>query len=82
MKLIDALELGDECGLDLIEEAITNVEIHAGSLFLYTEMRKELDELYTDFYHYRASLGSDEDTIQDAIKKLKEQENEVSKNKN
>lgn len=77
MKLIDALELGDDCGLDLIEEAITNVEIHSGSLFLYAEMKKELNELYSDFYNYRASLGSEEDTILDAIKKIKGEKNDI-----
>jgi len=77
MKLIDALELGNDCGLDLIEEAIANVEIHSGSLFLYAEIKKELNELYSDFYNYRASLGSEEDTILDAIKKIKGEKNGI-----
>ena len=77
MKLIDALELGNDCGLDLIEEAITNVEIHSGSLFLYAEIKKELNELYSDFYNYRASLGSEEDTILDAIKKIKGEKDDI-----
>ena len=48
MKLKDCLELAGECGLPTLGEALDNVWLHAGNLFLYDEMRQELDELKAD----------------------------------
>lgn len=48
MKLKEALEIGIDCGLETARECIRNVNIHAPSLFLYSEINKELNELYTE----------------------------------
>lgn len=48
MKLKDCIELAEECGLDTLEEAFSNIEIHAGNLFAYTEITKEIEELCKD----------------------------------
>lgn len=48
MKLKEALEIGIDCGLETARECIRNVDIHTLSLFLYSEIGKELDELYVD----------------------------------
>ena len=45
MKLSDALKTGRDCGLQSLGEAVFNIEIHAGSLFSYSELEKEIDEL-------------------------------------
>lgn len=45
MKLKDSLKTGMDCGLQSLGEAILNIEIHAGSLFSYSDIRKEIDEL-------------------------------------
>lgn len=48
MKFKECLEIGIDCGLETARECIRNIYIHAGSLFLYSEINKELDELFTE----------------------------------
>lgn len=48
MKLKEAMELGMICGLETIEECLLNIELHATSLFAYSELNQELNELYED----------------------------------
>lgn len=45
MKLQTALEVAKDCGLATVGEAIYNVKIHAGNLFSYSDIRKEIAEL-------------------------------------
>lgn len=53
MKVKEACEIAEDCGLETIGEAILNIEIHSPSLFLYGEIDKELGELYEDAKNYR-----------------------------
>ena len=48
MKLKEALEIGIDCGLETARECIRNIQIHSLSLFSYSEIGKEIDELYTE----------------------------------
>lgn len=48
MKVKEAIELGKACGLETIKECIINIEIHSPSLFAYTKINEELNELYED----------------------------------
>jgi len=48
MKLKEALEIGIDCGLETARECIRNINIHALSLFSYSEICEELNELYTE----------------------------------
>jgi hypothetical protein len=43
MKIQEALEIGNNCGLETVGEAIFNIKIHAISLF--DDSNKELNEL-------------------------------------
>ena len=71
MKLIDVLELGSDCGLEDVGEAMLNVDLHAPSLFTYSEMDSELNEMYAG-YHVLVLLGGGmEMSIDDAIKLMK-----------
>lgn len=65
MKLKEALELADECGLSTVGEAILNVELHAPSLFPYEKMHDELNELCQE-----AAVYDDNQLISDALKGL------------
>ena len=58
MKVREACEIADECGLETIGEAIFNIQLHAISLFSYDELNEELNELYEDAknYHMDASV--------------------------
>jgi hypothetical protein len=47
MKIQEALEIANNCGLLTNREAICNIEIHAPSLFRYEDIEKELKELYS-----------------------------------
>ena len=52
MKLKECLELGNACGLYTWEECYDNIYIHAGNIFKYGEINKEILELQKDmFYH-------------------------------
>ena len=48
MKLKECLDFGKMCGLRTIDECVRNVEIHAGLLFPYSKIEKEISELYAD----------------------------------
>ena len=52
MKVKEACEIAEDCGLETIGEAILNIQLHAISLFSYDELNKELDELYEDAKNY------------------------------
>ena len=52
MKVKEACEIAEDCGLETIGEAILNIELHAISLFSYDELGKELSELYEDAKNY------------------------------
>ena len=45
MKIQEALEIAEDCGLETVGEAIYNIQIHAPSLFSYSDIDKELKEL-------------------------------------
>lgn len=45
MKIFEAIELANDCGLETLGEAVYNVEIHANQLFSNSDLQKELDEL-------------------------------------
>lgn len=48
MTLKNCLEIGIDCGLQIISEAILNIEIHAISIFPYSELNAELTQLYRE----------------------------------
>ena len=49
MEFYKALKLSDECGLQLIGEALSNVDIHAMQLFLYSEIENEIAQLSSEW---------------------------------
>ena len=56
MNLIAAVSMGRFCGLSTVEECISNIELHSMNIFKYTEIQKELKELYE---HYDLYLAGD-----------------------
>ena len=46
MTLMEACLIAKECGLETVGEAIANVEIHSTSLFPYTKIKEEIQQLY------------------------------------
>ena len=67
MKLINALEIGFDCGLTTVGEAIFNIHIHCINLFNYDEIEEEIKELEKDVEIYWVHK---DDLISDWIKKL------------
>ena len=49
MTLKRACEIGCDCGLILVRDAVLNIELHCISIFSYDEINKELIELYAEF---------------------------------
>ena len=48
MKFKEALEMGMDCGLSTVQEAVRNIEIHSVNFFIYEKIRAELKELYEE----------------------------------
>ena len=71
MKLLNALEIGLDCELTDVSEAMMNIEIHAPSLFAYSELANELDEMCSDFDRLVECGGSLDMPIDDAIELMK-----------
>ena len=45
MKIQTAIEIAKDCELETVGEAIYNIKLHAGSLFSYSDIQKEIEEL-------------------------------------
>lgn len=67
MKLLEVLLLGKDCGLETVSEAVYNVELHAINLFIFSEIQREIRELYLAVEENNYSW---EDELLDVIEKL------------
>ncbi len=67
MKFKEALEIGKDCGLDTVSEAILNIRMRAINIFDYGEEQSEYNELIEDFLQSEFDL---EDNIEDCLKKI------------
>lgn len=45
MTLKAACEIAIDCGLETVDEAVLNIQLHANSIFGYDEISSELHEL-------------------------------------
>lgn len=52
MTLRDACEIAVDCGLETVGEAVYNIDLHAPSLFAYSEVALELEELHREAEDY------------------------------
>lgn len=82
MKLLRALELAEECGLETVGEAIRNVRIHSPSLFKLEEIDAEIHEMMTEWYRvlHLCSLSVNRDSsikeVIDIVKRIDGKESE------
>jgi len=85
MNLEAAVSMGRFCGLKTVDECISNVERHSMSLFIYTEISKELKELHADYDLYMdgkykldiKKIDLENDAVFD---KMREEEEEYHRN--
>lgn len=49
MHLLTALDIGKECALATVGESIYNIDLRAGQIFTYSEIGKELKQLYSEW---------------------------------
>lgn len=49
MHLLTALDIGKECALVTVGESIYNIDLRAGQIFSYSEIGKELKQLYSEW---------------------------------
>lgn len=61
MRLKTALEIAEDCALETVGEAVYNIKIHSINLFNYSDINKELAELY-DELSYCETLNITENT--------------------
>lgn len=50
MTLAECLSIGKECGLTTWEECYDNINYHAGMIFAYEDVNKEMLELQKDMF--------------------------------
>ena len=62
MTIKQACKIAHHCGLETVQEAVLNVELHASQMFLWAEINKELAELYKEAKAYQ-----DDTSIYDII---------------
>lgn len=73
MKLKECLRFGVECGMDTLGKAYLNVDYHALSIFKYSEIEKEMNELTSEYnYYYDLGLMDSKSSIEDCMKILEE----------
>lgn len=69
MSFKECLEIGKACGLETVEEALSNICNHAIQVFEHGAVFTELKELYDEF----EQLGiPKETTIKDVLKEARE----------
>ena len=59
MKIKEALEIGLECELETVDEAIYNIELHCANFFILDEIEIELMELYDTWSKISGDLKTD-----------------------
>jgi len=68
MKFKKCLEIGIDCGLETAGECVRNIYIHASNFFPYSEIQKEIDELYTEANELTPKSGfTADDKAQDIL---------------
>jgi hypothetical protein len=71
MKLLNAIEIAQSCGLETVGEAIYNIKIHLGNLFNYGEENKEYNELLDDYKYMSETYYFNEDgKVSDVFRKI------------
>lgn len=62
MKLITALELANECGLQTVGEALQNVWLHSSQLFIFERSKFEYERLLNDWDSLKRTTSFDGDS--------------------
>ena len=71
MKLKLALDIGRDCGLSTVGEAMLNIDIHAISIFDYGKMAAELHELHDEWNSLKDNRNyNDESSIEQVLDSL------------
>lgn len=71
MRLFTCLDIANACGLETVDEAIYNVELHAISIFVYDKIDEEISEIYQEVQFREINS---EMTINEALSIINEQE--------
>ena len=71
MRLFTCLDIANDCGLETVDEAIYNVELHAMSIFVYDKIDEEISEIYQEVQFRKINF---EMTINEALNIINEQE--------
>lgn len=71
MKLLNAIEIAEDCGLSTIDEMKFNIELHANQLFDYNKINEELQELEDEInkiiFNNNYNLSSDINCIKQLL---------------
>ena len=71
MRLFTCLDIANACGLETVDEAIYNIELHATSIFTYDKIEEEISEIYQEL---RLRKINSEMTINEALSIINEQD--------
>lgn len=79
MKLNLALEIGKDCMLESVGESMYNIDLRAGQLFAYSEIDRELEEMYEEYTSLKNEGLIDLETdINEALKVLSTREGQIN----
>lgn len=68
MRLTNCLEIAKDCGLETVGEGILNIRMHAMSLFPYSEINKEMQELKDEVLElYKFTNFTSTSKVQDVL---------------
>ena len=71
MRLFTCLDIANACGLETVDEAIYNIELHATSAFVYDKIDEEISEIYQEVQFRKINS---EMTINEALNIINEQD--------
>ena len=71
MRLFTCIDIANACGLETVDEAIYNIELHATSTFAYDKIEEEIAEIYQEAQFRKINS---EMTINEALSIINEQD--------
>ena len=67
MTLKTCLEIGNDCGLETVGEALYNINLHAGNIFEYSKINTEMNELVNEAKELYSKTNFTKDSLVEKV---------------
>ena len=67
MTLKTCLEIGNDCGLETVGEALYNINLHAGNIFEYSKINIEMNELVNEAKELYSKTNFTKDSLVEKV---------------